>query len=93
MQVAEQELRTVIEGTKFKCPICPIYQNVSASPSLDPDEIKQNLVAQLVRPVRWTQTIRNMIFDGANSFTEIGPGKVLQALIKKIDNTVKIQSV
>jgi [acyl-carrier-protein] S-malonyltransferase len=88
MEPARIELEDAIQETNFSKPICPVYQNVSARPSIDPDEIKANLVAQLTSPVRWTQTIRNMISDGATSFTEVGPGKVLQGLIKKINKDV-----
>jgi len=69
--------------------VCPVYQNVNALPVTDPAEIKKNLIAQLTAPVRWTQTVRNMIAGGATSFTEIGPGKVLQGLVKKIDPTME----
>lgn len=88
MESARIELENAIQNTHFSKPICPVYQNVSAVPSIDPDEIKANLVAQLTSPVRWTQTIRNMISDGATMFTEVGPGKVLQGLIKKINKDV-----
>ena len=84
MEPARIELEKAINNTRFHKPFCSIYQNVNAMPSTDPDEIKTNLVSQLTSPVRWTQTIRNMIADGASSFTEVGPGKVLQGLIKKI---------
>jgi [acyl-carrier-protein] S-malonyltransferase len=85
MEPARIELEEAINNTHFQKPVCPVYQNVSGRPSSDPSEIKSNLVAQLTSPVRWTQTIRNMISDGAASFTEVGPGKVLQGLIKKIN--------
>jgi [acyl-carrier-protein] S-malonyltransferase len=85
MEPARIELEDAIRNTDFKKPLCPVYQNVNASPSADPEEIKANLVGQLTSPVKWTQTIRNMISDGAVSFTEVGPGKVLQGLIKKIN--------
>jgi [acyl-carrier-protein] S-malonyltransferase len=88
MEPARIELEDAIQKTHFSRPICPIYQNVSAKPSIDPDEIKANLISQLTFPVRWTQTIRNMISDGATLFTEVGPGKVLQGLIKKINKDV-----
>jgi len=84
MEPARIELEKAIFNTRFHKPLCSIYQNVNAMPSTDPDRIKTNLVAQLTSPVRWTQTVRNMIVDGASSFTEVGPGKVLQGLIKKI---------
>ena len=85
MEPARIELEEAIHSTNFHKPVCPIYQNVTGRPSSDPAEIKANLVSQLTSPVRWTQTIRNMISDGAASFTEVGPGKVLQGLIKKIN--------
>ena len=85
MEPARAELAAAIEATNFSKPICPVYQNVDALPHTDPAEIKANLVAQLTAPVRWTQTIKNMIADGATEFVEIGPGKVLQGLIAKID--------
>jgi [acyl-carrier-protein] S-malonyltransferase len=88
MEPARIELEEAIRNTKFRNPLCPVYQNVNARPSIDPDEIKANLISQLTSPVRWTQTIRNMISDGATSFTEVGPGKVLQGLIKKINTDV-----
>lgn len=93
MEPARQELAEAIENTRFNEPLCPVYQNVNASPSTDPGEIKKNLVSQLTSPVRWTQTIKNMIADGATSFTELGPGSVLQGLIKKIDRTMTTQGV
>jgi [acyl-carrier-protein] S-malonyltransferase len=88
MEPARIELEEAIRNTRFHNPVCPIYQNVNARPSVDPEAIKINLVAQLTSPVRWTQTIRNMISDGAVTFTEVGPGKVLQGLIKKINRDV-----
>ncbi len=89
MEPARVELAEAIEKTTIVAPICPIYQNVTALPETNPDKIKANLIAQLTAPVRWTQTIQNMIKDGATTFTEVGPGQVLQGLIKKIDrNTV-----
>ncbi len=84
MEVARQELALGIENTTFTSPICPIYQNVTALPSTDPAIIKTNLLAQLTGPVKWTQTGENMLTDGAGYFMEIGPGTVLQGLIKKI---------
>ncbi len=84
MEPARTELAEAIEKTPFHKPMCPVYQNVDAKPHTDPAEIKANLVAQLTAPVRWTQTIQNMIADGADEFIEIGPGKVLQGLISKI---------
>ena len=83
MEPARAELAEGIEKARFSAPACPVYQNVTARPSTDPEESKANLLAQLTSPVRWTQSIRNMIEDGAGHFTEIGPGKVLQGLIAK----------
>ena len=79
-----EELAKAIETTVFKTPICPVYQNVTALPSTDPETIKKNLLAQLTSPVKWTQTVKNMLADGAGYFMEIGPGTVLQGLVKKI---------
>ena len=90
MQPAADELRDAIFSTRFSRPLCPIYQNVNAYPQYDPDAIKENLAAQLTAPVRWTQTVKNMIQDGATVFTEFGPGKVLQGLIHKIDPNVEV---
>ena len=84
MEPARAELAEAIEATKFSAPVCPIYQNVSAAPETDPDCIKRNLLAQLTSPVRWTQSVKAMLQDGADTFTEIGPGTVLQGLIKRI---------
>lgn len=84
MEPARQELQEAIEATNFQTPICPVYQNVDAKPYTNPDEIKKNLINQLTAPVRWTQTIQNMVADGATEFTECGPGNVLQGLVKKI---------
>lgn len=92
MEPARAELENAIQLAPFSEPVCPIYQNVNALPSTDPVEIKMNLVAQLTAPVRWTQTVQRMISDGANSFTEVGPGKVLQGLIKKVDREIRTQS-
>lgn len=88
MEPARAELAEAIEHTTFSTPICPVYQNVDAKPHTDPTEIKTNLVAQLTAPVRWTQTIKNMITAGATEFIELGPGKVLQGLVAKIDRSV-----
>jgi [acyl-carrier-protein] S-malonyltransferase len=85
MEPARIELEEAIRITGFQAPVCPVYQNVNGCPSDNPEEIKSNLVSQLTSPVKWTQTIRNMITGGATSFTEVGPGKVLQGLIKKIN--------
>jgi [acyl-carrier-protein] S-malonyltransferase len=84
MEPARVELEAAINATHFSQPICPVYQNVNAMPVSDPAEIRKNLVAQLTAPVRWTQTVQNMVTDGATSFVEVGPGKVLQGLVKKI---------
>lgn len=90
MEPAREELAKGIESTPLQYPVCPVYQNVTALPSSDPLEIKKNLLQQLTAPVRWTQSVRNMISDGAESFVEIGPGNVLQGLVKKISqNFVK----
>ena len=88
MEPARAELAAAIENTTFSTPSCPIYQNVTASAVTDPEEIKKNLISQLTAPVKWTQTIQQMIADGGTSFTEVGPGKVLQGLMRKIDRTV-----
>jgi [acyl-carrier-protein] S-malonyltransferase len=92
MEPAKEELREAIEATTFSTPVCPVYQNVNAAPSADPDEIRKNLVSQLVSPVKWTQTVQRMIADGATTFTEVGPGNVLQGLIKKTDRSVSTES-
>jgi [acyl-carrier-protein] S-malonyltransferase len=84
MEPARVELEAAIKATNFKTPICPVYQNVNAKPTSDPVEIQKNLIAQLTAPVRWTQTVQNMVADGATNFVEVGPGKVLQGLVKKI---------
>ena len=84
MEPARAELAEGIEKAVFKTPICPVYQNVTAQPSTDPTEIKANLLSQLTSPVRWTQSVQNMIADGADTFIELGPGKVLQGLVAKI---------
>ena len=85
MEPAREKLAKAIENTKFSKPICPVYQNVTAKPVTDVNEIKNNLVAQLTAPVKWTQIMKNMLADGATSYTEVGPGKVLQGLLKKVD--------
>jgi [acyl-carrier-protein] S-malonyltransferase len=92
MEPARVELEAAIQAAPFAEPICPVYQNVNALPSSDPETIKANLVSQLTSPVRWTQTVQQMIADGATSFTEVGPGKVLQGLIKKVDRHMETQS-
>ena len=84
MEPARKELSEAIAKAEFHTPVCPIYQNVDALPHTDPDEIRHNLLMQLTSPVRWTQTVRNMVADGATSFTEVGPGTVLQGLARKI---------
>ena len=91
MEPARAELEAAINETVFSKPICPVYQNVNAMPFSDPDLIKENLVAQLTSPVRWTQTVLNMIADGATMFTETGPGSVLQGLIRKADRNANVQ--
>ena len=88
MEPARAELAEAIESTAFSKPVCPVYQNVDARPQTDPDVIRKNLVAQLTSPVRWTQTVQNMVADGATRFVELGPGNVLQGLIKKISGNV-----
>ena len=93
MEPARAELAKAIEATQINKPICPVYQNVSALPFTDPAEIKRNLVAQLTAPVKWTQTVQNMIKDGATLFTEVGPGSVLQGLIKKVDKAAQTAGV
>ncbi len=92
MEPARIELADAINSTKFNQPICPIYQNVNAKAVTNPDEIKTNLISQLTSPVRWTQTMVNMIADGATSFVEVGPGTVLQGLVKKVNNTIEAVS-
>jgi [acyl-carrier-protein] S-malonyltransferase len=92
MEPARVELEAAIGSTTFNNPICPVYQNVTASAVSDPDAIRRNLVAQLTAPVRWTQTIEQMIADGATSFTEVGPGKVLQGLVKKVNKDIEAVS-
>lgn len=90
MEPARAELAQAIEATDIKAPVCPVYQNVDALPHTDPAEIKANLVAQLTAPVRWTQSVKNMIADGATEFIELGPGKVLQGLVAKIDRAMTV---
>lgn len=92
MEPARTELAEAINSTTFNKPICPIYQNVSAKAVTKPVEIKENLIQQLTAPVRWTQIMVNMIADGAAHFTEVGPGKVLQGLIKKVDRNIPTES-
>lgn len=90
MEPAREELAAAIEATVFSVPVCPVYQNVTASPVSDPAEIKKNLIIQLTAPVKWSQSVRQMINDGATLFTEVGPGSVLQGLIKKIDKDAEV---
>jgi [acyl-carrier-protein] S-malonyltransferase len=90
MEPARQELAEAIESTSFLKPACPVYQNVSTVGETDPNTIKANLIAQLTAPVKWTQSIRNMIADGTTNFIEFGPGNVLQGLISKIDSNVSV---
>jgi [acyl-carrier-protein] S-malonyltransferase len=92
MEPARVELEAAINATNFQQPICPVYQNVNASPVTDPAEIRRNLVAQLTAPVKWTQTVQKMTADGATHFIEVGPGKVLQGLVKKISPSVEAAS-
>lgn len=92
MEPARKELEQAIAEAPFRTPKCPIYQNVDAKPHTDPEEIKRNLIAQLTAPVRWTYIVRNMIADGFADFTELGPGSVLQGLIKKTDANVAVES-
>lgn len=93
MEPARVELEAALSRTEFKNPICPIYQNVTAEAVSDPALIQKNLIAQLTAPVRWTQIVRNMIRDGASSFTEVGPGSVLQGLVKKIERSAAVAGV
>lgn len=93
MEPAREELSKAIEEAVITAPMCPVYQNVDALPHTDPAEIKANLIAQLTAPVRWTQSVRNMVADGASSFTELGPGKVLQGLVGKIAPGVEATSI
>lgn len=92
MEPARVELEAAINSTQFNNPICPVYQNVTASAVSNPEEIKKNLIAQLTAPVKWTQTIEQMIADGATSFVEVGPGKVLQGLVKKVNSAIETAS-
>ncbi len=92
MEPAREELAAAIEATEIKQPICPIYQNVTASAVLNPEEIKENLIVQLTAPVKWTQSVKQMVHDGALDFVEVGPGKVLQGLVKKIHAEAQVAS-
>jgi [acyl-carrier-protein] S-malonyltransferase len=93
MDPAREELAAAIEQTTFKTPICPVYQNVSTKGETDPEVIKKNLVAQLTAPVKWTQSVQNMVADGMGQLIECGPGAVLQGLMKKIEKTVETVSI
>ena len=93
MEPAKKELKEAIEATKFHNPTCAVYQNVVAKAVMDKDELKQNLIDQLTSAVRWTQSVQSMISDGASRFTEVGPGKVLQGLILKIEKTMEVNAV
>jgi [acyl-carrier-protein] S-malonyltransferase len=93
MEPARVELEEAINNTTFSKPVCPIYQNVNAEPATEIEQIKKNLVAQLTAPVKWTQSVQRMIADGADTFIECGPGKVLQGLVKKIDRSVETQGL
>ncbi|MBB6371688.1 ACP S-malonyltransferase [Chryseobacterium shigense] len=92
MQPAQEKLAAAIEKTKFRKATIPVYQNITTTAVINPEEIKQNLIAQLTGPVKWTQSVQNMIKDGASNFVEVGPGKTLQGLIKKIDASVDVAS-
>src|SRR6056297_800985 len=92
MEPARVELEKAINETDIAAPVCPVYQNVTAKPEKDPVAIKENLKKQLTAPVKWTQTVENMIADGASSFTEVGPGKALQGMIKKVDRKMPVES-
>ncbi|NML58002.1 ACP S-malonyltransferase [Chryseobacterium cheonjiense] len=92
MRPAQERLAAAIEQTKFRKATIPVYQNITTTAVSDPDEIKKNLIAQLTGPVKWTQSVQNMIKDGANNFVEVGPGRTLQGLIKKIDGSVDVAS-
>lgn len=93
MEPARDKLAEAIGSAPISSPSCPIYQNVDALPHTDPDEIRRNLVSQLTSPVRWTQTVQNMLADGAGEFIESGPGKVLQGLVKKVDRNAVVDSL
>ena len=93
MAPAKEELEKAIHATAFKAPVCPVFQNVSTIGETNPDTIKANLIAQLTAPVKWTQLVQNMIAIGADDFTEVGPGSVLQGLIKKINGEILIQGI
>ncbi len=93
MQPAQEELQAAIEAAEFKTPVCPVYQNVDGKPHTDPKEIKENLIKQLTAPVRWTYDVEAMIADGADEFVELGPGKVLQGLVSKINREVAVSGL
>ena len=93
MQPAKDELQAAIEKTEFSAPQCPVYQNVDGKPHTDPADIKANLIAQLTSSVRWTSCVQNMIADGADDFTECGPGKALQGMIGRIDKNVAVNGI
>lgn len=92
MEPARKQLEEAITEATFSTPVCPVYQNVDAKPHTNPEEIKHNLIAQLTAPVRWTQIVREMLADGVGEFTELGPGNVLQGLIRKVDAEVAVES-
>lgn len=92
MEPAREELAKAIEETKFEKPVCPVYQNVTAKPETDPAKIRENLIKQLTSPVKWTQIMKNMIADGMSEYIEVGPGKVLQGLLKKVDRKMPAKS-
>jgi len=92
MEPAKQELEKAINEAPFQAPVCPVYQNVDAKPYTDPAQIKANLIAQLTAPVRWTYIVKNMLADGVTEFTELGPGTVLQGLIKKVNPEATVES-
>ena len=93
MEPAREKLAKAIANTEFHRPVCPVYQNVDALPHTDPEEIKNNLIAQLTAPVRWTRSVENMIKDGADNFVELGPGKVLQGLVTKIHPGIPVSGM
>ena len=92
MEIARAELEQAIDAARFSPPVCPVYQNVTGLPSIDPEQIRVNVKKQLTSPVRWTQTVHNMLNDGADTFYEVGPGTVLQGLIRKVDRNVVAES-
>lgn len=93
MEPAKEELQAAIENTHFGNPSCPVYQNVDANPYIDPAMIQRNLINQLTSPVRWTQTVEHMVKNGATKFTEVGPGNVLQGLVKKVDRAIETEGI